>query len=153
MGVGFEPRGAVLVVIRDESPSPTEYEDFLYEMQALDAAGVACKVQPVCILVTSPKTPAPDAYWRKRYAELARASKCDVHFALVTESAIQRGVLTAIRWLLGNAKGVAEAHASFDAACAGARKATGRSLPELSSLLLRAERHLRTGALDQAVSF
>ena len=102
MGVAYDGRAAMLVAIRDRFLEPTEYADFLQWMRRLDDDGAKPNTVPICILVTLPGTPAPDADWRKRYAEHARTAKCrNLFMALVTESPIQRGIITAIRWLSG----------------------------------------------------
>lgn len=140
LGAGYEAATATLVGIRDELLTPTEFEEFLQHMQKLDVDAFAKNIEKrVVILVTMPGTPGPDAHWRKRYAQHALESRGQTFFALVTDSAIQRGALTAIRWFTRSEKTSSHPFATFEEACAAAEKYRGTKLPQLRRLFETAE--------------
>jgi hypothetical protein len=125
--------------VRDSRPIETEYEDYMAAMDRLDRDAAARRLTAVCILVTRPDTPPPPAEWRSRYSQAAAAAVAPQFLGVVTTSRVQRGALTAMRWLSGKS-GVAEAFATFEEASAGARAARhGDELEELPALLAEAE--------------
>jgi hypothetical protein len=100
------------------------------------------------MFLLAPDTPAPDAYWRRRFAEQRRACiSPHVFMSLVTESAVIRGVVTAMNWVVPEPPHWTTAtHATFDESAGwierkhGAPKAVLRRLyedarsPSMSSL-------------------
>jgi hypothetical protein len=53
------------------------------------------------MFVLAADAPAPDAYWRRRFAEQRRACVSPhVFMSLITESAVIRGVITAMNWVV-----------------------------------------------------
>jgi hypothetical protein len=130
MGMGFaiDEEEAVLVVVRDSTNHDEDHALFLEHMQRVDRAGVSAGKKPVAVLITERDSPAPSAAWRGRFAESAKRSRAqDRLFCLVTASAIQRGVLTAMQWLMPGSAGGMQAFATFaDAAEAAVRH---RGLP------------------------
>ncbi len=144
VGVSYDPTNALLVAVRDPTHAPSEYAEMLEHMQRLDADASRTALAPICILVVHPGTPAPSAEWRKRYADQAKSSKCpELMFALVTDSTLQRGVLTAIRWLTGETRGTSVAFATFREARMAAERLRKRPLPELDRLHEQAAEDLR----------
>lgn len=147
VGVSYDSSNALLVAVRDPTPSASEYAEMLEHMQRLDSDASRSALAPICILVVHPGTPAPSAEWRKRYADQAKSSKCpELMFALVTDSTLQRGVLTAIRWLTGETRGTSVAFATFREARTAAERMRKRPLPELEKLHAQAEQDLRSRA-------
>jgi len=109
-------------------------------MVRLDTDAVARNIEKrVVILIAMPGAPGPDAHWRKRYAQHAFESHGQTFFAIVTDSAIQRGVLTAIQWITRNEKTISSAFATFEEACAAAESYRGTTLPQLRRLFEEAE--------------
>jgi hypothetical protein len=52
------------------------------------------------VFVVARDNPAPDAYWRRRFAEQRKTfGSPRVLLSIVTQSAVMRGVLTAMRWI------------------------------------------------------
>jgi hypothetical protein len=137
-GFGFDERRALLVVVRGDTDSDAEYEEFMERVKTLDGAAFTQRIAPIFIIQTSPKTPAPSAYWRRRFAEAAAATACaDMFAGIVTQSAIQRGVINAIRWLQSRERGATTAFESFDDARRAAERVRNEPLPELGELLIR----------------
>ncbi len=144
VGIGYDERRGVLVAARDASGTDADYQAFLDAINQLDRDAHAAARVPVCILLTQPDTPAPNALWRKRYGEAAAKNQCPkMFFALVSESALQRGALRVVRWIQGDGAGVAEPFDTFENAAAAAEKYRGEPLPELRVLRRTAQAQLR----------
>jgi len=100
----------------------------------------------VAVMVVDKDNPRPDAVWRKRMADASTHIRSKPVFALVSQSPIIRGVLTAINWLRPPPFETA-AFASFEEATQWAQQRTGRSLPILAQLLDRARQDAATGTI------
>jgi hypothetical protein len=139
MGFAFDAEEAVFVAVRDATNHDEDHATFLEHMQRLDRAAVSASKKPVVFLVTERDSPAPSAAWRSRFAESAkRGNAKDTLFCLVTSSAIQRGVLTAMQWLMpGEGRGM-RAFASFDEAVQTAVEHRGLTSAFYESLRKRA---------------
>ncbi len=100
----------------------------------------------VAVMVVDKDNPRPDAVWRKRMADASTDIKCKPVFALVSQSPIIRGVLTAINWLRPPPFETA-AFASLEEATQWAEQRTGRRLPILAQLLDRARQDAAAGTI------
>lgn len=149
MGMGFalDADAAVLVAVRDATNLDADHERFVDYMARLDRAGVSRGLAPVAILTTERDTPAPSAAWRSRFAESATKSAApEMLFCLVTASAVQRGVLTALQWLMPKRKLSMRPFATFSEACDAAaayRGITPALLGRLHALALADQRSRR----------
>jgi hypothetical protein len=94
----------------------------------------------VHILVVEDATDTPSPRWRRRFAESRKAITSVPHyFALVTESRVARGIMTAVTWLTGAPPGhYTSTFATFAEACAWIRTQTGQVYPQLEGLYDRA---------------
>lgn len=142
-GYGYDAKRGLLVVQRDHEGSDEEYATFLERIAALDRDAAAAGVAPVFVIVLSTESPAPNAHWRRKFAEAASSAVCPNTFgAIVTDSAVQRGVLNAIGWLQPYQRGHALAFKSFAQAVNAAEKHREEALPELRTLLHAAQEDL-----------
>lgn len=127
-GYGYDAARGLLVIARGNDNDDDEYLEFLRRVGELDRDATGRKSDPVFVLVTAEDTPAPNAHWRRRIAEASADSACSIFAAVVTQSAVQRGVLNALRWLQSNPRGSAQAFPTFEAACSAAERHRGESL-------------------------
>lgn len=93
--------------------------------------------QPVFIQVVDRDNPPPNAAWRRRIAEASENAPPQTLYCFVSESALARGVLTAISWL---APRRFETHVcrDFDEAKAIVQERLGGSVAFLDALLEKA---------------
>lgn len=136
MGFALDEKRALLVMTRDETSIDADYALLVTHMDKLDAAAVAQKLTAVALILTVPDTPTPPANWRSKFAEAAKRAQASKTFVgLVTSSSLQRGVLTAIRWLSGNdARMNMGAYVTFEEAWLGAERFRGGRISELKGL-------------------
>lgn len=146
IGIAYDELRSLLVIARDHTGTDEEYGRFVEALQKLDRDAHARGAAPVCILSTRRDTPAPNATWRRRFGEIAASNLCpNLFFALITESAVQRGVLSVVRWLQGEKGGVAEPFETWEQAVAAAERFRKEPLPALATLRTRAHQVLSTG--------
>ncbi|HMI88779.1 MAG TPA: hypothetical protein VK550_32090 [Polyangiaceae bacterium] len=85
-------------------PTDAEVDQHVYE-----ALGMAGSVRAVLVVTEGREAAGPDARQRQK---LARAGLLRIPTAVVTESMLARGVMTAVSWLGGPIKGFAPDHLS-----------------------------------------
>jgi hypothetical protein len=100
----------------------------------LDQDSLALQRTPVTILVVAPDAQRPNANQRRQFAEVWGVARAPLHLvALVTSSAIDRGILRAIAWLHPPGSGRRESvHATFESAAEWAARERGEAIPGLS---------------------
>jgi hypothetical protein len=93
-------------------------EKLIAAVAELDRDGQADKRAIAFLIDLAPDAEAPDAYWRRRFAEQRRASAAPRVFnAIVTTSRLLRGVLTAMNWVSPEAPHIKSVHfATWDEA-------------------------------------
>jgi hypothetical protein len=93
----------------------------------LDRQGKAQSKPVAFVLVVDPKSPMPDAQWRRRFAEQRKAMVAPfVFIAVVVSSTVARGVMTAMNWLAPDPPHVRSVnHATFDEAARSIELAQG----------------------------
>ena len=133
----WDPVDALVVwLFSHEENSDDDYERYIRCIHEMDARG-ADRELPAAILVVDPGQPAPNAAWRRRIAEASATMKSKALFAVVSESAVVRGVVTAINWI----RPPPYEHAverSFDDAVAWIERRRGRALHNPRKLLAEA---------------
>jgi len=88
-----------------------ENEKLIAAVAQLDRDGQADKQAVAFLLDLTPNVEAPDAHWRRRFAEQRNASAAPRVFnAIVTTSRLLRGVLTAMNWISPEAAHVKSVH-------------------------------------------
>jgi hypothetical protein len=105
------------------------------------------QVRPIAmVFVVARGTAAPDAYWRRRFAEQRKSlGSPHVFVSMVTQSAIMRGVLTAMNWIVPEPPHVTSAtHATFEESAVWVERQQGTPRSVLRGLLARAESTVRT---------
>ena len=93
------------------------------------------------VFVVARDNPAPDAYWRRRFAEQRKTfGSPRVCRSIVTQSAVMRGVLTAMRWIAPEpANMTCVTHATFEECALWVEQNQGTSRKALRTLLDDAE--------------
>jgi hypothetical protein len=127
-----------------------QHEDFMAAVQKLDDDGAAHGRPVSFLLVLDPGTPSPSAYWRQLYAEQRAGLKSpQAHIAIVTQSAVLRGVLTAMNWIKPDPAHVKSVHhASVQDAVTWLEQARQEPLPQLVSLYGLARANARTAVSE-----
>lgn len=88
-----------------------ENERLIAAVAELDRGGQADNRAVAFLLDLAPDAEAPDAYWRRRFAEQRKASAAPRVFnGIVTTSRLLRGVLTAMNWISPEAPHVTSVH-------------------------------------------
>ncbi len=131
---------AMVLLFAGRETSDSEYEGVIGAWERLfrDAKG-----RPAVGVVVVPVGHAqPNVFWRRRFAEVHGKESGPVYVAVVTQSAVIRGVITAVNWLMRRRANY-HSHA-FDTIEAAAEKL--RSVEGLRDGLLR---ELLTAAQDQ----
>lgn len=125
-----------------------DFERYIECVRALDER--ARERDAVCVQVVDRENTPPSAAWRKRIAESSRELKSRPCFALVTESAVIRGVQMAINWIRPPAFPVTVV-ARFDEGLRFCEAHRGRPVPSLVSLYAdvraQADKALREAAV------
>ena len=87
-----------LVVIDNAGPSTRdiEYERTLEALNLVTRRRVG--ILPAIVIFIDPRRPIPDARWRRRFAH-ERAGAGAFRCAMVTDSIVHRGLMTAIDWI------------------------------------------------------
>jgi hypothetical protein len=144
--------GVLVGVYSGAQMSDADYERCIGAIEASDHAAVVRSSGHVCILVTDDDTPRPSPSWRQRMAASNNSLRADTcYFAGVSPSVMIRGVFTAISWLMHSRAGrTFVAWSTFAEAAAGARKTTGRPLPNLEALYAEAKVGGSSGRLNVA---
>jgi hypothetical protein len=98
--LSYDPTLHVLVVRVAGAQTTADHEGVIAAVDTLDRNGREKERKVGFILVLSSDTTPPNAYWRKRYADQRKAMSAPrVFISVVTDSAILRGVMTAMNWI------------------------------------------------------
>jgi len=142
----YDPMRHLYVVVKDARFEDADYERVMRGMTELDRGGIDDQHAVAFLLVVDPRAPAPDARWRQALsAHHARMQSPHVFIALVTRSAVSRGVFTAIKWLTrepGHIKSTL--HATVEDAAAWIEEVQGT--PAWVSRAMHAEARARSEA-------
>ena len=132
----YDSAAAVLVVDASGAADEGEVEGYRRALVQLDEQALAAKMTPVTVFVVAEDAVRPDAKQRQELADVWTSTRAPLHlFALVTTSAIDRGIMKVIAWI--NPPGTRRresVHATFEQATAWAAKERGRPIPELEVL-------------------
>jgi hypothetical protein len=114
-------------------------ESLIAAVAELDRRGVVEKHATAFLMDLVPNAEAPDAYWRRRFAEQRKASAAPRVFnAVVTTSRLLRGVLTAMNWVSPEAPHVKSIHcATWDEAASWLELVQGTPVAATRSLFGR----------------
>jgi hypothetical protein len=93
------PYGVVVWLFSGTTNGDDDFERYIEEIKTLDSRS-AGRENPAAILVVDKGNPVPDARWRRRIAEESAVlvSRKPL-FAVVSDSRVVRGVVTAINWI------------------------------------------------------
>jgi hypothetical protein len=114
-------------------------EKLIAAIARLDRDGQVDRQAVAFLLDLAPNVEAPDAYWRRRFAEQRKASAAPRVFnAIVTTSRLLRGVLTAMNWVSPEAAHVKSIHhATWEEAAAWIELVQGTPIAATRSLFGR----------------
>ena len=90
-----------MVGVHSPFPKAVEDDDFGQLCTSITKQQSLALFQPelIFILDIQPDCPMPNAIWRRRFAETRERLRRPLHFRLVSQSPIIRGVVTAVNWL------------------------------------------------------
>lgn len=127
---------AVLWLMSGSSNSDADYENYISSILEFDAMASPWK-WAAAFMHVDVENPRPSPLWRQRIAQATITLKSRPFFALSSESAMMRGVITAINWLRPPPF-VFSTHATFAGSVAWMEGQTGQPLPSAMELLLGA---------------
>jgi hypothetical protein len=131
----------VLVASMAGGQVAADHERVYAAIEDLDRRGRELARPIAMIFVVGPDNPAPDAYWRRRFAEQRKTfGSPHVYLSMVTQSAIMRGVLTAMNWIAPEPPNMTSAtHATFEESAAWVEVQQGTPRTVLRALLADAQ--------------
>jgi hypothetical protein len=112
----YDPTRLVLVAVATGLPkSDADYEQLVAQIDQLDRQGKAQNKAIGYVIAVDPESPAPSAKWRRRFVEQRKGMTSPrVLMSLVAQSAVARGVMTAMNWISPDPPHVRSlTHASF----------------------------------------
>ena len=138
---------AMLILFAGRDTSDREYEGVVRAWQQLyrNARG-----RPAVGLVVVPAGHAqPNAHWRRRFAEVHGNETAPMEIAVVTESALIRGVITAVNWLMrSRANCHSHAFSTVDAAAERLCSIEGMTRDTFRLLLVAAQKAMTQRDLE-----
>ncbi len=98
--LSMDLRAHVMVASMAGGQSAVEHERVYAAIEELDRSGREHRRPIAMVFVVARDNPAPDADWRRRFAEQRKTfGSPRIYLSIVTQSAIMRGVLTAMNWI------------------------------------------------------
>lgn len=94
-----ETLGLHVFLFSGDEASDADFGAYVARLEALIAAPEHVSGSAVAVLIVDAGSPAPNAVWRQRIAEVGGRAPAGTAFALVSDSALVRGVATAVQWL------------------------------------------------------
>jgi hypothetical protein len=126
----------VLVVYVAGPQDAPDHEKIIGAVGRLDRDGRDHDRKVAFMLVLGPGTQPPNAHWRRRYAEQRKALAAPrVFISVITESAVLRGVMTAMNWISPDPPHVKSLHhATFLESAAWIERSQGTAFASLRRL-------------------
>lgn len=91
--------GNALWLFSGSTNTDADYQAYVDSIhQTLQACGPRQDL-PAAILLVDAGNPVPNAAWRKRIADASAAVPCPMLFAVVSDSILVRGAITAVNWI------------------------------------------------------
>jgi len=135
LSFAYERQAAVLVVSAMGANREEDVASYRRALVQLDSDAISAQITPVTIFVVAADAERPDARQRQALAEIWNHVRAPLHvFALVTTSAIDRGIMKVIAWI--NPPGTRRresVHATFEQALAWSRSQRKQPIPDLSA--------------------
>jgi hypothetical protein len=93
-----------------------EHERVYAAIAELDRSGHGRNAPIGFVYLVGRDNPAPDAHWRRRFAEQRKTfASPRVYLSIVTQSALMRGVLTAMNWVVPEPRNMTSVtHSTFE---------------------------------------
>ena len=106
-----------------------EHERVFAAIAELDRSGHGRNAPIGFVYLVARDNPAPDAYWRRRFAEQRKTfGSPRVYLSIVSQSALIRGVLTAMNWIAPQpANMTSVTHATFEECATWMERVQGTS--------------------------
>jgi hypothetical protein len=106
----------VMVAAMASGQTQEEHAQVYAAIAALDRSGREHAHPIAFVYLVAPDNKPPDAHWRRRFAEQRKAfGSPRVFLSIVTESAVMRGVLTAMNWIVPQPRMMTSTtHATFE---------------------------------------
>jgi hypothetical protein len=136
----YDPASHALVAYFSGSSSAADYERHLQAMDKLDRRGRDEQRSVAMIVVMGPDEEPPDAHWRRKLAEARKTfSAPSVYIAVVSTSAVFRGVGTAMNWISPPPPHVkVQLHPTFEEGAAWVERSQGPPRAVLRTLQMEA---------------
>jgi hypothetical protein len=141
-------QACVMVAAMAGGQVSADHERVYAAIEELDRRGREQRHPIAMVFVVAADNPAPDAHWRRRFAEQRRTfGSPGVFVSIVTKSAIMRGVLTAMSWIAPEPPHMTTTtHATLEEAAAWIEKNQGTPRAALRALLDEAQAARRPSA-------
>jgi hypothetical protein len=136
----YDKEALVLIVSACGSVTDEAIDEYRAALTELDADATAAEASALTICIIEEGAARPNASQRQALADLWKPTRAPLHlFALVTTSALDRGILKVIGWLYPpGGKRRDSIHATFEEAAEWACRERGAPIPVLASLYARA---------------
>jgi hypothetical protein len=136
--LAYNPLLHVLCTRASGAQVAAENENLMATIDKLDRNGCTEKHPVAFLLELMPGCDAPDAHWRRRFAEQRKMTAPQVFVTVITTSALLRGVMTAMNWISPDPPHVKSMHhATREEAMAWIELVQGTPLSSLTSLFDR----------------
>ena len=112
-------------------------------LQAYEGSAVSL---PASVIVVDPHNPIPNARWRQEIAEVSARLRPPMIVAMVSDSSLVRGAITAMNWLRPPPFEI-QTFPTFEDALAWLETRREVKLPQLTALLSEAREHAANGTL------
>jgi hypothetical protein len=147
LNLAFDPTMHVLAAYVGGPQNAPDNERLVAAIDKLDQAGREKSHAVALVLILSPDTQAPNAHWRRRFAEQRRGMKSPrVFISAVTQSAVLRGVLTAMNWISPDPPHVKSLnHGTFEESAAWIESTQGTGRAVLRRLYEEIQPRAKTG--------
>ena len=129
-----DAREALAVWSFEGRPSKEEWAKHIQDVEELKGWR-ARGGQRAAIILAADDAARPDARQRSEISKILDSPHYDAYVALVSSSALVRGVLTALRWVRSKPYYEESTHADFDSAVAWLERKRGGPLPVMKKLI------------------
>lgn len=133
----YDKNAAAMVGVLRTTPYFNEDEDYAILLDSIAQHIYAGRQRDSFkfILVVDEQVPMPNATWRRRFAKSRSRPMISFYFAVVTSSALLRGVLTMVNWVSPPPEGSATTSvATFEEAVGWMEQRLARRLPVFKKL-------------------
>jgi hypothetical protein len=146
LNLSFDFKAHVMIASMSGGQTAAEHARVYAAIENLDRLGREQDHSIALLFLVARDNPAPDAHWRRRFAEQRKTlGSPHVFLSIVTQSAIMQGVLTAMNWIVPQPPRVTcVTHATFEDSASWIERNQGTSRLVLRGLLYEMESSIRS---------